>query len=485
MSQATSHVESEPAADSGRQAIDVRAVFDRIRAASRRDPYPSYETRMQRLKALHDAVVDKQDEIAEAVRKDFGNRSVHETKVAEIFMTASLINYIRKNLKKWMRPESRHVSMTFKPGRAKVHYQPVGVVGIIAPWNYPFQLAVGPLAYALAAGNRALLKPSEYTPEVSDLLRRVCSAIFDPDVVSVVTGGPEVGEAFTHLPFDHLLFTGSTHVGRLVMKAAAENLTPVTLELGGKSPTIVSDDYPIDKAVARIAAGKWFNSGQTCIAPDYLLVPKAKVDRFVERLRAQTSEYYPSLKDNPDYTSIVSDRHYKRLKGLVEDAVQKKARSIEVNPKGEELPPESRKLSPTILTDVNDDMAVMQEEIFGPVLPILPYDTLDEAIEYVNERPRPLALYVFDYDKDRAGRVLEQTVSGGACVNETVFHFGVDDMPFGGIGPSGIGAYHGKEGFDTFSHKKGVFYQAKLNAANMLAPPYGERIDKMLKMLIK
>lgn len=475
---------AEPSADSGRQAIDVRVGFERLKQAFRGDPYPSYETRLEWLRRLEQAIRRNQDEIVQAVNSDFGMRSSHETKLAEVFTPLSAIKYIRSQLKKWMQPESRHVSLTFKPATAKVHRQPLGVVGVIAPWNYPFQLAVEPIAYALAAGNRVYVKPSEYTPRVSELLKRLMTDSFDAGLVEVVTGGPEVGDAFSRLPFDHLLFTGSTAVGRKVMQAAAENLVPVTLELGGKSPTIVHESYPTDKASARIASGKLFNAGQTCIAPDYLLVPDKQIESFVDELTSRTTAYYPTLANNVDYTSIISDRHFQRLQRLVDDAVAKGARKIEVNPAAETLDGSPRRLAPTLLLDVTDEMTVMQEEIFGPILPIVGYRTLRDAIDYVNARPRPLALYYFDEDKARARRVLEHTISGGAGINEVVLHFSVDDMPFGGVGPSGMGAYHGKEGFDTFSHKKGVLYQAKWNATGLLAPPYGDRINKMLKMLI-
>jgi acyl-CoA reductase-like NAD-dependent aldehyde dehydrogenase len=357
-------------------------------------------------------------------------------------------------------------------------------VGIIAPWNYPVQLALAPLTGAIAAGNRVMLKPSEYTPKTSELLARLFGEAFPKDVVTVVTGGPEVGAAFSKLPFDHLLFTGSTAVGRNVMRAAAENLTPVTLELGGKSPALVHESFPIERAAARIAAGKWFNAGQTCIAPDYVLVPEGQLTKFVDALQASVAQSYPTIAHNRDYTSVVNDRHYGRLKTLVDDAVARGARKLEINPANEQIDPATRKLAPTVLLDVDDEMQVMQEEIFGPVLPVMGYRTLDDALAYVNDHPRPLALYYFDFDSGRAKRVLEQTISGGATINDTLIHFACDDLPFGGVGPSGIGAYHGREGFETFSHKKGVFHQAKINAAASMGPPYHSRVDRFLDFLI-
>jgi coniferyl-aldehyde dehydrogenase len=486
MTQAVGHDRSarEPG-KSGAHAVGVKSAFERMKEAARTSPAPTYEERMQRLARLAEGVRQRQDAIAAAVSADFRNRSVRETKIAEVLMLLDGIKYIRKHLKAWMRPQSRHVSMTYRPARAKVHLQPVGVVGVISPWNYPFQLALAPAAAALAAGNRVLIKPSEYTPASSELLKQLCADAFDDTVVAVTLGGPDVGEAFSRLPLDHLVYTGSTHVGRLVMRAAAENLVPVTLELGGKSPAIVHDDYPVEKAAARIAWGKWCNGGQTCIAPDYLLVPERRVDEFVAALTAAATRSYPTLKDNPDYTCIINHRHFDRIAGLVDDAVAKGARKVEINPAQETLRVEDRKFSPTLLTNVNDGMAVMQEEIFGPVLPILPYRTLDDAIAYVNSHPRPLALYYFDQERRRVESVLARTISGGASVNETLLHFGIDDMPFGGVGPSGMGAYHGREGFETFSHKRSVLYQARFNASGLLAPPYGEVIDRMLKMLIR
>ena len=463
----------------------IGSAFARMKAAYRSDPLPSYEQRIAWLDRLLRMVKSYRKEIADTISEDFGSRSFHESQLAEIYALVSSIRYLKKNLRSWMAPEERHVMLPMRPARAKVHYQPRGVVGVIAPWNYPFQLAVGPIAAALAAGNRVMLKPSEYTPRTSLLLRRLIRDAFQPEVVTVVTGGPETGAAFGRLPFDHLLFTGSTHVGRQVMQAAAENLTPVTLELGGKSPAVVHESFPIDRAAARIAAGKWFNAGQTCIAPDYVLVPHTRLDALVEQLRSSVSAAYPTLQENRDYTAIVNDRHYQRVRELIDDAVARGARRVEINPAGEVLDPASRKLAPTLLLDVREGMRVMQEEIFGPVLPIVAYDALEDAIEYVNERPRPLALYYFDFDKKRIKQVVEQTVSGGATINDTLLHFTADDLPFGGVGPSGLGAYHGFEGFQTFSHKKGVFYQARLNAAATMGPPYGTRVEKVLDLLLR
>lgn len=444
----------------------------------------SYAQRMDALTRLLDATRRWEGRVADAIDADFGSRSRHETALAEIFVVVAHIKYLQKHLKGWMKPSRRHVDMLFRPGTNTVFYQPLGVIGVIAPWNYPFQLAMVPLASALAAGNRVLIKPSEIAPRIADVMTELVAEVFSPRVVGVVTGGPEVGIAFSRLPFDHLLFTGSTGVGRHIMRAAAENLTPVTLELGGKSPTIVHGDFPITKAAERTAVGKLLNAGQTCIAPDYVLCPRDQVDAFVDAFSEVVRRCYPTLADNPDYTAIVNETHYRRLAGYVAEAQAADVRVIEINPAGEALAPEARKLAPTLVVDPPDELRVMQDEIFGPVLPIVPYDHLDDAIRYVNERPRPLALYYFDRDRERVRRVLHETVSGGAAINETMLHIAQDDMPFGGVGPSGMGAYHGREGFETFSHRKSVFRQSRVNTIGLLLPPYGGKVDRLLDFMI-
>jgi acyl-CoA reductase-like NAD-dependent aldehyde dehydrogenase len=485
MSQATSHEAATERNGSGSYAVGLSATFEQLRTITRTATPAAYEERMAGQARLTDTIKRRKDEMVDAVRADFGNRAPHETTIMEIVPLLDGIKYLRKHLRSWMRPEARHVALTYAPARARVQVQPKGVVGVISPWNYPYQLSIGPTAAAIAAGNRVLLKPSEYTPAASEVLRRIFSDAFDANTVSVVLGGADVGEAFSRLPFDHLVYTGSTHVGRLVMRAAAENLVPVTLELGGKSPAIVHPDYPTEKAAERIAWGKWVNAGQTCIAPDYVLVHESQASAFAEAVSAHTRRFYPTLANNPDYSAVVNARHYERLVGLIAEAVTRGANKREINPANETLSPASRKIAPTILTDVNDDMRVMQDEIFGPVLPLVTYASLNEALEYVNRHPRPLALYYFDHDGSRVEQVLSRTVSGGACVNETLLQFGIDDLPFGGVGPSGMGAYHGKEGFETFSHKKSVVYQSRWNAVGLLAPPYGERIDKLLGFLLR
>ncbi|HSQ67358.1 MAG TPA: coniferyl aldehyde dehydrogenase, partial [Polyangiaceae bacterium] len=438
---------------------ELAGILTRMRQAQRKAGTPSYEKRVELLDKLERAVFHSKERFVEAINADFGNRSRHETLIAEVLMTLNSIKHTRAHLHEWMEVESRPVSWLFAPGRAELIPQPLGVIGIISPWNYPMQLAIVPLAQALAAGNRAMIKPSEQTPQTAEAIARMIKETFADDEVTVVTGDHGIGAAFAALPFDHLVFTGSTRLGRLVMRAAAENLVPVTLELGGKSPTIVHEDFPLDVGATRIMYGKCFNAGQTCIAPDYVLVPRASMDRFVDECKAAVAKMYPTLAKNPDYSSIVNDRHRARLRGYLEEAQSKDARIVELNPAKETF--DDHKLPPTLVIDPPKDLALMNEEIFGPILPIVPYGTIDEAIAYVNERPRPLALYFFGYDDEAMHKVLDQTVSGGVSINETMVHFAQDDLPFGGVGESGIGHYHGREGFDALTKRKPVFYQAR------------------------
>ncbi len=478
------NVVEPPKTSADTQAGGLDASFAALRRASSSQPPPGVAARRGYLRDLYRAIVARREDIAAAISSDFGHRSRHETLMAEIMVTATTIRYAIRHLPGWMRPRRRFAGLAFLPGRAKVMFQPRGVVGIISPWNYPFNLAISPLASALAAGNRVMIKPSEHTPATSALIGELAEALFASDHVSVVTGGPEVGAAFSRLPFDHLLYTGGTHIGREVMRAAADNLTPVTLELGGKSPAIVGQDYPLDRAALQISAGKWLNAGQTCIAPDYVLVPEDKLEEFVAAIGRATAALYPSLADNPDYTALNNPAHYARVAGYVENARAKGARIVEINPAGEALEAASRKMAPTLVIGATDDMAVLREELFGPVLPVIPYRGLDQAIAYVNDRPRPLALYYFDRDRGRAERVLRETTSGGAAINETVFQFAVDSLPFGGIGNSGLGGQiHGREGFETFSHKKSVFYQSRINGAFLLRPPFGRLTERILRIL--
>lgn len=463
---------------------EMQAALETKRAALKRAGPPDLAHRKANLRRLRKAILARREDIAAAISRDFSHRSRHETLLAEVVLTANTARYAERHLRRWMRPQSRFVGINLLPADAEVRHQPKGVVGIISPWNYPLNLAVSPLVSALAAGNRAMIKPSEHTPETAALLAEMMAELFPADEVSVWLGGPELGAAFASLPLDHLLFTGGTEIGRKVYQAAARNLVPVTLELGGKSPAIVGEDYPIDAAAVKIMSGKWLNAGQTCIATDYVMVPEGKVGQFVEAAKAATAELYPSIEDNPDYTAINSDRHAERLRGYVEDARAKGAEIIEIDPAGEELTAGGRKMAPTIVLGADESMKVLQDEMFGPVMAVRPYKTLDEAIDYVNDHDRPLALYYFDRDRKRTREVLERTVSGGTAINETMFHFAVDSLPFGGVGPSGLGgAVHAREGFETFSHKKSVFRQSRINGAFLLRPPFGRLTELVLRAL--
>jgi coniferyl-aldehyde dehydrogenase len=484
MTATTEVVSARPAKSPPTATPDLQATLARLRDAHRRAGVPDEGQRLRWLSKLERTLLANKARIADTLCEDYGNRSRHETLVAELFITLSAIRYAKENLRDWMLAERREVAMTFFPARAEVIFQPLGVVGIIAPWNYPIQLALAPLVSALAAGNRVMIKPSEIVPRTAELLVQIVSETFTPDEVVVVTGGPDVGEAFSKLAFDHLVFTGSTRLGRIVMKAAAENLVPCTLELGGKSPAIVSGDFAIDQAASRIMAGKCFNAGQTCIAPDYALLPRGREESFIAAAKAAVAKMYPTLAANPDYTSVVNAHHYKRLVSYLDDARAKGATIVELNPAGETLDPAQHKLAPTLVLGTTDDMKIMQEEIFGPLLPLRSYGELGEALDYVNDHDRPLALYFFSHDDRLVDRVLRETTSGGVCINETMLQVAVDDLPFGGVGPSGMGHYHAREGFETMSKKKPVFYQARMNSTSLLRAPYGKTIDSLLKVLI-
>jgi coniferyl-aldehyde dehydrogenase len=465
-------------------AKDLNAVLVRLKDAARIQGAPAYEARIESLEKLERALLKRKDALAQAIARDFGNRCKQETFLADVFLVVAAIRYNKQHLRDWMDPEDRDTSWVFLPASSQVVHQPLGVVGIISPWNYPVQLALAPLVSALSAGNRAMIKPSELVPETAELLRDLVAEAFPEDQVAVVTGGPDVGEAFAKLPFDHLIFTGSTRVGKIVMRAASENLVPVTLELGGKSPAIVGPDFSVRVAAERIMAGKAFNAGQTCIAPDFVILPAASRDAFVEACKAAIAKMFPTIEKNPDYTAIINDKHYARVRGYVDDARTRGATVVELNPAAEPLDPGARKLPPTLVLDPTEEMLCMQEEIFGPVLPVLTYSKVDEAIAYVNAHPRPLALYYFGHDAAAIDRVLAETTSGGVTVNETMMHFAQDDLPFGGVGPSGMGHYHAHEGFLTLSKAKPVFRQSRINATGLLRPPYGKLVDGMLSFLI-
>ncbi len=450
----------------------------KMREAYKRNPAPSPQDRVDRLTRLRDAILEYKDRLIDAVDRDFGGRPGAETLLTELFPLLEGIRYSKKHVAKWMRQSKRHVPLMLFGARAKVHYQPLGVVGIVAPWNFPIFLSLSPLVGVIAAGNRAMMKTSEFAPNTGELLKEMISTYFSEEEVVVINGDVEVATEFTRLPFDHLVFTGSAQVGRIVMHAAADNLTPVTLELGGKSPAIIHDSFPIEEAAKRIALGKGLNAGQVCVAPDYILVPRAKVDAFVDAFSRSFVKHYPSLQHNPDYTSIISERQRDRLLDTIRDAREKGAEVVTINPANDGFQ-DTLKLPMHLITNVSDDMRIMQEEIFGPLLPIVPYDTLDDAIAYVNDRNRPLGLYYFDWDKARAERILHETHSGGVCINEVMTHGMVDDMPFGGVGPSGMGHYHGKEGFLNFSKAKGVLRKDRFDGSAWIGAPWGNRYYRM------
>jgi coniferyl-aldehyde dehydrogenase len=463
---------------------DLDRLFALQRAAFARERYPSLATRLDRLGRLAAIVSTNGARFIAALDHDFGARSHHETRLAELYIVASEIADARRNLARWMKPERVATPLHLKPARARIERQPVGVAGIISPWNYPVQLALAPVVGAIAAGNRVLLKPSELTPATAALLRALVAASYAEDEFAVVLGDATVGHAFASLPFDHLFFTGSTAVGRSVARAAAENLTPVTLELGGKSPVLIAPDADYKLAAPRLMSGKLLNAGQTCIAPDYALVPEGEVERFVAAIEKAAAALYPSYASNPDYTAIINDRHRARLAALVDDARAHGATIIELNPR-REAPAASRKMLPVLIVGATDAMAVMREEIFGPLLPIETYRTIDDAVAKINARPHPLAFYYFGRDRALQDKVLADTLAGGVTVNDTLWHFAHKRLPFGGVGGSGIGSYHGEASFLAFTHRKPVFTQPRLAATRFLYPPYGGAFERVLSLLRK
>ena len=458
--------------------MTMQDTLDRQRAAFMAELPVSLSIRKDRLRRAAAMISDNADRFCEALSEDFGHRSREQSMVTDIAGSIGPINHAIKHLDAWAAKDKRAVQfpLGLLGAKAWVEYQPKGVVGIIAPWNFPVNLVMGPVAGAFAAGNRAMVKTSEFTPRTAALFEEIASDYFPSEELAFFSGGADVGKAFSELPFDHLLFTGATGIGRHILHAAADNLTPVTLELGGKSPVIVGRSADLGQATERVALGKMLNAGQICLAPDYMLVPAEEEPRIVEGLKAAASAMYPTLLANPDYTSIVNDRHFQRLSDWLDDARQKGATIETVNPGGEDFGgTNARKMPLHIVRDVTDDMTLMQEEIFGPLLPIRRYDTIDGAIDEVNRRARPLGLYYFGKDDAERRRVLDRTISGGATLDDVVFHVSMEDLPFGGVGPSGMGSYHGQDGFRTFSHAKAVFKQAKLDVAKLagIKPPYG------------
>ena len=451
-------------------AEELPTILQNMRAAFAAEGSASHAVRIDRLDRCLALLVDHQDAICDALDTDFGGRSRHVTRMTDLLTSIGAIKFAKKNIKKWMRPERRRAPfpMNVLGARAELHYQAKGVIGIMSPWNVPVNTVFGPLADALGAGNRAIIKPSEFAPHTASLLKKLIAEYFDANEVTVVTGDADVGAAFSALPFDHLIFTGAGPIGKLVMKAASQHLTPVTLELGGKSPVVVSHDADINDIAEKIMTGKAMNSGQLCINADYCFIPAGKMDQFISQCEKTVAEQYPTIMDNPDYVALINERNYDRISGYLDDAERKGAKIIALNPAGEDWRDrEKHKIPLHLVIDPSDDMLVMQEELFGPILPIIPINSLDEGLEYINDRPSPLALYYFGNDKQKQQKVLDNTISGGVTINNVTVHVGCVDAPFGGVGNSGMGSYHGREGFKTFSHGRTVFYQGKLDLAKI------------------
>jgi len=469
----------------------MREVLARQKAAHLRDGAPSAKVRMDRLDRCIKLLIDNEKDIVAAVNADFGNRPAEVTGVTDVAGSIGPLKHAKASLEKWMRPEKRKTTpalLGLLGAKAEVRFQPKGVVGVISPWNFPVNLTFSPLAGILAAGNRAMIKPSEYTPETSALMARMFASAFNEEEIAVVTGGPEVGQAFSELPFDHMIFTGATAVARHVMRAAAQNLVPLTLELGGKSPVVLGRTADLPTAAARIMAGKTLNAGQICLAPDYVLAPQDQMNAFVDEAKKAVAAMFPTIKDNPDYTAVIADRHYDRIRGYIDDARSKGAEIVEINPANEDFSQqEHRKIPPTLILNPTDDMTVMQEEIFGPVLPVKGYGSVGEATDYINAHERPLAVYYFGQDEGERERVVEGTTSGGVTVNDVIFHVAQEELPFGGVGPSGMGSYHGVDGFREFSHRKAIYRQIKtdIGPMKMLRPPYGAGVRKYLASQMK
>jgi coniferyl-aldehyde dehydrogenase len=455
-------------------------LLDRQRAAFNAAPRPSASERRERLARLDALLKANQTEIAAAVSADFGNRAVPETVFSEIMTTRAAAAHARRHLEAWMRPHDCPVALPYRPARNRVEYVPLGVVGVVSPWNYPVFLTLGPLVDVLAAGNRCLLKPSEQAPHTAELLARLLGAAFATEEVAMVFGGADTSRSFCALPFDHLLFTGSTGVGREVMRAAAENLVPVTLELGGKSPVIVAEDADPARAAASVAVGKFFNAGQTCVSPDYALVPRASVQHFAEAVIAAAEAMFPTLAENPDATTIIADRHHARLERLVAEAEAAGARVLRHR---STAPRNTRHFPPTVVLDPPPGLRLMQEEIFGPILPVIGVEDLDQAIAFVNARPRPLALYAYTRNPATERAILDRTISGGVTLNGTLLHVSQPHLPFGGVGASGMGAYHGEAGFRRFSHARAIHAPGRVSGFERLRPPYGLQTRLALRLL--
>ena len=466
-------------------STDMPAILAKQKAAHLRDGTPSANTRIEWIDRAIGLLVDHKAEICDALAEDFGHRSKDQTALTDVVAGIAPLQHAKKHVRSWMKSEKRRPEFPFRlmGAKARIEFQPKGVVGVISPWNFPINLTFAPLAGIFAAGNRVMIKPSEFTERTSELMKTMFAKAYSDEEVAVITGGPEVGAQFTQLAFDHIIFTGGTSIARHVMRAAADNLVPLTLELGGKSPVVLGRSADMTKAANRIMSGKTLNAGQICLAPDYAFVPEDKTRDFVSAATAAVETMFASgLKDNDDYTSVVNQRHYDRLMGYIDDAKSKGGEVIELNPKGENFSQQPHhKIPPHIVLNPTDDMTVMQDEIFGPILPVKSYSQTQEAVDYINAKERPLALYYFGEDAGERDMVVNNTTSGGVTVNDVIFHVGQEDLPFGGIGPSGMGAYHGREGFDEFSHKKAVYSQIKPDILSIMRPPYNDNYRKQVE----
>ena len=454
---------------------ELLASLDLQKKAYQASLMTTCDQRVQLLMALKQALLLNQSELVSALSLDYGHRAEGDSIIADILPSIAHINYTIKHLKKWMKPQRRHAGLMISPASVTVHYQPLGVIGIIAPWNFPVILSINPLTTAIAAGCRAMIKLSEFTPNTNKVLKTILASVFEIDTVLVVEGAADVAVAFSALPFDHLLFTGSTAVGKQVMRAAAENLTPVTLELGGKSPVIIDKNMPMKTAVERLIFGKCLNAGQICVAPDYIFCPKGKESEFIAEYQTQFMKMYGSEELSEDYSNVVNKAQHARLIAWLEDAKSLGAKVISANRQAIDL--SSRKIATQLITATTDEMQIMQNEIFGPLLPILSYEKIEDVITYITDRPRPLALYIMSFDTDFQDQLITQTHSGGVAINDVVMQVVADDAPFGGVGHSGMGHYHGHEGFLTFSKAKTVLKSGKLNFGKMVHPPYSGKLQ--------
>lgn len=470
---------------------EMLTILDKQRASFIQDGYPSLEVRLDRITRLETLLHDNLDALCQAMSEDFGHRSPHQSRVADMFASLETIKHTKKQLAKWMRPEKRKAPfpLNLLGAKAEVLYQPKGVVGNITTWNFPVFVAITPLVGIFAAGNRAMVKLTEVTPKTSELLKELFARYFDETEVVGITGEVDVGAAFSALPLDHIIFTGATSIARHILAAAAPNLTPVTLELGGKSPTIISRSADLKEATERIFTGKALNVGQVCISPDYVFVPEEQLEQFLTYAKAHVTDMFPTMLNNPDYSSVVNSRHSQRIEEYIKDAKERGVQLIEINPANEDFSQQEQthKLPLTLAINPPEDSQIMQNEIFGPAIIIKTYQKIQQTIDYINSNPRPLALYYFGNDEAEKRNVLHNTTSGNVTINDVIAHAGVEDIPFGGIGPSGMGNYHGFDGFKTFSHAKGVFSQTKMNMMKLsgMIPPYGEKTDKTLEFMLK